>query len=106
MKKSEIGKLVPKNKYKYKIDYTNQFKKDVIKAKKSDCDLTLLDEAIKTLAKKGTLPKEYRPHKLSGNYAGYWEAHIKGDWLLVWLKRKESLTLILTNTGTHSEIFG
>ena len=45
MKKSDIGKIIPKNEYKYKINFTNQFRKD------------------------------------------------------------DTLTLILTNTGTHSEIF-
>lgn len=43
--------------------------------------------------------------KLSGNYAGYWECHIKGDWLLVWEQNDNELTLIFTSTGTHSDLF-
>ncbi|MDO4426646.1 MAG: type II toxin-antitoxin system YafQ family toxin [Moraxella sp.] len=25
-----------------------------------------------------------RPHLLSGNYSGFWECHIKPDWLLIY----------------------
>lgn len=36
-----------------------------------------------TFMQTGTLPPQYRPHKLTGQYAGLWEAHIKPDWLLI-----------------------
>ncbi|MBP3776115.1 MAG: type II toxin-antitoxin system mRNA interferase toxin, RelE/StbE family [Prevotella sp.] len=39
------------------------------------------------------------------NYAGSWECHIKGDWLLVWEQNDNLLTLLFTNTGTHSDLF-
>ena len=64
-----------------------------------------VEEGNQILETKGTLPQSYKPHKLSGNYAGCWEAHIKGDWLLIWQIFDEELTLILTNTGTHSDLF-
>ncbi|MDR1653221.1 MAG: type II toxin-antitoxin system YafQ family toxin [Prevotellaceae bacterium] len=91
------------------MDYTNQFKKDVFNLKKAGKNLSLLNDAIILLAQTGTLPSEYRPHKLHGAYAHHWEAHIggiKSDWVIVWQKRDDILTLILTNTGTHSKIFG
>ena len=28
------------------------------------------------------IPEEYRPHMLTGNYAGFMECHIEGDFLL------------------------
>ena len=90
----------------YKVKYTNAFNKDTKRCQKRGYDLELLKEAIRILAEKGQLPLSYRPHKLSGNYANYWEAHIKGDWLLVWIQNDNELTLMFTGTGTHSDIFG
>ncbi|MGC4129045.1 MAG: type II toxin-antitoxin system YafQ family toxin [Bergeyella sp.] len=53
----------------------------------------------------GTLPAKYKPHKLSGNYAGCWECHIKPDWLLIWKQNDNELILLLMDTGTHSDLF-
>ena len=90
----------------YRVTYTNAFTKDTKRCQKRGYDLELLKEAIRILAESGQLPASYRPHKLSGDYANYWEAHIKGDWLLEWLQNDNELTLIFTGTGTHSDIFG
>ena len=90
----------------YHVTATNLFKKRVKHCQKRGYDINLLREAIRLLSENGQLPASYRPHKLSGNYANYWEAHIKGDWLLVWIQKDYELTLILTSTGTHSDIFG
>ncbi|MBD5632809.1 MAG: hypothetical protein HDP34_06215 [Clostridia bacterium] len=32
--------------------------------------------------------------------------HITSDWLLLWEENKSELTLLLINTGTHSDRFG
>jgi mRNA interferase YafQ len=45
-----------------------------------------------------------RLHRLTGNWAGFWECHIEPDWLLVWELKGD--VLILARTGTHSDIFG
>jgi mRNA interferase YafQ len=67
--------------------------------------MTLLENAIDELARTGTLPAAYRPHKLSGEYDGMWECHIKGDWLLIWEQNDAELFLLFTGTGTHSDLF-
>ena len=68
-------------------------------------NMDLLKKAICILESEGKLPQEYRPHKLSGNYSGCWECHLKGDWLLVWEQNDTELTLLFTGTGTHSDLF-
>ena len=68
--------------------------------------MSLLNRAIHLLEKDGRLPASYRQHKLSGNFSNCWEAHLKGDWLLLWLQNDNELTLLFTGTGTHSDIFG
>jgi mRNA interferase YafQ len=66
---------------------------------------TLPKKVIDILQIDGKLPAKYKSHKLSGNYADCWECHIKSDWLLVWKQNDEELTLLFTNTGTHSDLF-
>ena len=67
--------------------------------------MDLLQEVITLLAQTGTLPAQYKAHKLSGNRVGEWECHIKPDWLLVWEQNDTELVLLMLNTGTHSDIF-
>ena len=89
----------------YKVSTTNRFEKDLLRCKKRNYDMSLLSEAVSILAGSGTLPPKYKPHKLSGKFAGCWECHIKPDWLLVWQQNDEELILLFTNTGTHSDLF-
>ena len=55
----------------------------------------LLKEALEILIETGTLPSQYKPHILSGNHNGEWEAHIKGDWFIIWEKHDDQLTLVM-----------
>lgn len=92
----------------YSIDYAGSFKKDYKRLKKRGLPLDKLRKAIEILIETGTLPPEYRPHKLVGDYAGKWECHIGGpgsDWLLVWAQNDTELTLLMLRTGSHADIF-
>jgi len=108
MKKSEVKNIITKNsqKFKYSVDVTNNFKKDFVDCYLKGLDTKLLIRAVEKLATEGVLPQEYKPHPLHGNYQGFMECHIQPDWLLVWKQEKDNLTLLLTNTGTHSYVFG
>lgn len=90
---------------RYELEYANSFKKGLKTCKKRGYNLTLLQEVIDLLQTTGTLPERYRPHKLSGSYEGLWECHIKGDWLLIWQQNDTELILIMTDTGTHADLF-
>lgn len=89
----------------YKIFTTNRFEKDLKLCKKRNYNLNLLKEVIDILQIEGKLPRKYKPHKLSGDFAECWECHIKSDWLLVWKQNDDELTLLFTNTGTYSDLF-
>ena len=89
----------------FKLVYTNRFKKDVKLLQKRGYDLNLLKKTILQLEKTATLPANSNPHKLSGNYSGFWEAHIKADWLIIWRVFPDDNELWLTRTGTHSDLF-
>jgi len=77
----------------YLIKTTNTFEADVKRCKKRGYDMQALMIVIELLEETGTLPIQYKPHKLSGNYKGYWECHIKPDWLLIWPQKRQRTCL-------------
>ena len=87
------------------IVWTAQFKKDYKLAMKRNLDITLIDDCIRKLAARETLAPNYRDHDLSGNWIGHRECHIQSDWLLVYRIEGDDLILVLTRTGTHSDLF-
>lgn len=91
---------------KYDILFSNQFKRSYKRCIKRGYNKTLFEKVITILSESGTLPPRYKPHKLTGEWSGLWECHIQPDWLLIWEQRESELTLILTDTGTHSDLFG
>ena len=91
---------------KYTLRYSGQFKRSYKQCKKRGYDMAKLEVVLRILEEKGSLPAEYKPHKLVGRgLAGYWECHIESDWLLVWDQNDTELILLLLDTGTHSDIF-
>ena len=90
----------------YEIIFTNQFKHAVKRCAKRGLDVNKIAVIVDILKIDGTLPQQYKPHKLS-NYSGgsVWECHIKPDWLLVWEQNDSQLTLLMLNTGSHSDLF-
>lgn len=90
---------------KYTVKYSTLFKKSFKRCLKRGCDLERFKTAISILAETGSLPLEYRPHPLKGNYIGCMECHLSPDWLLVWKQYDAELILILVDTGTHSDLF-
>jgi len=88
---------------KKKLHPTNQFKKDFkriqffpekVKAFRYIADLLIKDEPI---------PKDFKPHILSGNYKGCMECHVENDLLLIWI---DGDIIDLVRIGSHSELFG
>ena len=89
----------------YSIEYTNRFRKDLLRCKKQGKDLELLKSVIKQLDTDSKLHRKYRLLKLVEPYAGWWECHVQNDWLLVWCQYDYRLQMLMTNTGSHSELF-
>ena len=84
---------------------TSTFRKDLKIAKKLGYDLSLIEFVIDELLKENTLPQKYKDHALTGNYRGFRECHISPDWLLIYAVDKDKLVLIVSRTGTHSDLF-
>lgn len=89
----------------YTIRVTKRFAKDAELCKRRGCNMQLLRDAMRLLAEMGTLPAQYHPHKLTGDYSGMWECHIRPDWLMVWEPREEEMVMLFCRTGSHSDLF-
>ena len=90
---------------KYEILRMTSFRKDMKLLLKRGKDIERLLTVIDKLANDEPLDDVYRDHALSGDYIGFRECHVKADWVLVYRKNAELLTLTLLRTGTHSDIF-
>ena len=86
---------------------TTQFKKDFKVLLKKHYSPDKLKQAIDALMaqNKQLLSTKYRDHPLTGNWKGYREIHIEGDWLVVYRVEKQELQLVLTRTGSHDDLF-
>lgn len=87
------------------IRYSTKFKKDYKTIIKRGYNPKLLEDVLLILSNEQSLPPKYRDHSLSGNYDGHRECHITPDWLLIYKIEQNILTLSLTRTGTHSDLF-
>ena len=87
------------------IKYETSFKRDYKRIKRRGYDLSLMEEVIDLLVQRRPLPERYKDHSLIGDYAGCRECHITPDWLLVYQINQDQLILVLTRTGSHSDLF-
>jgi mRNA interferase YafQ len=90
----------------YEIERTGRFKHDYKLIKKRGYDISLLRDVIYTLAEGGSLPEKHKDHALTGDWAGHRECHVQPDWLLIYRIFNDRLILVLSRTGTHSDLFG
>lgn len=89
----------------YTIIISNQLKKDFRRYMKRGLNMKLITDAMELLKTSGTLPPQYRPHKLKSQKIDTWECHIQPDWLMTWQQNDTELTLLFLQTGTLSDIF-
>ena len=90
---------------KYTPYYTNRIKRQLKTLEKRGYDMSLFKEVVNMLLDGKPLPPKYRDHPLHGDKRGYRDCHIQGNWVLIYKIDKGILTLILSETGTHSDIF-
>ena len=82
---------------------TRRYRKDLKRCKKRGKNIRRLWRIVAQLARGEPLDPIHRVHRLSGTRAPYWECHIEHDWLLVWIEKEHSITLV--GMGTHSDMF-
>lgn len=90
-------------------DYTKAFLKDWKRLSHSGrYDMNRLKDAMALLTgNDGPLPPEWLDHPLAGDWLGYRECHVGGDFLLIY--KLDDLgqhgLVVFVRSGTHSELF-
>ena len=83
--------------------FSSQFQRDVKRLQKRGKDLEKLKKLIELLLPGQLLPAQYKDHPLKLNWAGYRDAHVEPDWVLIYSATAEKVHL--ERTGTHEELF-
>jgi len=83
--------------------YSTQFQRDVKRLQKRGKGLEKLKRLIELLLTADPLPPQYKDHPLKHGWAGYRDAHVEPDWVLVYSATDK--TVHLERTGTHEELF-
>ena len=84
---------------------STQYKKDLNRIRNNPQKAQALLEILILLETEQEIPKNFKPHMLTGDYAGCMECHIQGDFLLIWLDEQKN-DIDLVRLGSHSELFG
>lgn len=82
---------------------STKYKKDLKRVFKRGWDIEKLGIILKLLQASEPLPTSARPHKLAGEWLGFWECHIAPDWLLIYDVNDSEV--LLAATGTHADLF-
>ena len=89
----------------FELILTSRFKRALKRARKRGLDIDRLNEIVDKLQNNIELEARYHDHDLHGTYQGFRECHIQPDWLLIYLRRNDVLTLTLIDTGSHSDLY-
>lgn len=88
------------------IKATKSFKKDLKRYANQPKKLRKLYDFVDRYLRTGEpIPAQYHAHTLIGDYAGHWECHIEGDYLLIWIDESTNVVKLI-RLGSHSELFG
>lgn len=90
---------------KHKVVYSTKFRKDRKRYQYDTAKMKDLFTIVRHLEDTGSVPAEYKPHKLHGIYEGCMECHIQNNFLLIWIDNTTGI-IWLERLGTHHELFG
>ena len=85
--------------------FTTKFKKDLKLMIKRGEKPNKIKKVTDLLAQNQNLPKKFKDHPLTGNFANRRDCHIEPDWILIYKKDEENKRIIFERTGTHSDLF-
>jgi len=90
----------------YELINSNKFKKDLSnKVNDPKFPLTELKQITKDIVNQKELNIKYRNHKLSGEWDGCFEFHLRPDILVIYKIDKMRNIVYFIRIGSHSELF-
>lgn len=89
----------------YEIIKKKGFKKEYQKLKVSGKTSLLrkVDETVRKLQTKN-ITSNMNSHSLSGQFNGWWDVHVEGNYIIVYQYNEEKHQLILLDMGTHDVV--
>ena len=84
------------------IVQSRQFRRDFKRMKRRGEDVHKIFLTVGLLMRSGDLTSKMRPHKLAGEWAGFYESHLEPDWLLIYSVTDEEVCLV--RTGIHADL--
>ena len=94
----------------YGLIRSKRFVKSFRKLQRSGCFTQSvredLEEIFGVFARGEVLPHSFFDHQLKGEYDAYRECHIRGDLLLMYRKDESARAVVLSDIGTHPQLFG
>ena len=84
-------------------EYSTQFHRDVKRLQKRAKNMAKLKELVVLLIAADPLPVRYKDHPLRNNWAGYRDAHVEPDWLLIYIVTGDMVRF--ERMGSHSDLF-
>lgn len=91
---------------RYELYESPRYIRDRENLARNGYDLTDLDRVIAMLLDGERLPRRCKVHKLSGDMDGFWDCHVKDDWILLYRYRSDGLVLEAVRTGSHRKVLG
>lgn len=82
---------------------TRAFECDVERLIRRGLDMARFRAVIVALCSRERLPSALNDHPLKGDWKGWRDCHVAGDWIIIY--RKTATELMLARTGTHSDLF-
>lgn len=86
-----------------RLEFANQFHKDLARMQKRGKDTNKVKAIIEKLLAQEPLPARYKDHKLHGEFVNQRECHLEADWLLVYTRG--TTVIRLERTGSHADLF-
>ena len=86
-----------------RAEFSTRFARDLRLAERRGKDIAKLKRLIALLMSGLALPSSYGDHPLKGNWAGYRDAHIEPDWIMIYKVVDD--TVRFQRIGTHADLF-
>jgi len=91
----------------YQLAFANAARKAIRKHVRAKTIPTeSFDEIIDCLEQSRPLPAKYQDHKLHGKFSAYRECHLGFNLLVLYKRNEETRVIIISDVGTHDELFG
>lgn len=91
----------------YQLSLSSSTRKYLKKLKRSGTfNPAVLNSVLRCLEEGDPLPEKVKDHQLHGEFSHFRECHLGFNLLLLYKRNEERRVIIISDIGTHGELFG